>query len=449
MHAVLSARNWKQCPVDIYFLATFHSCVLVGPYRVVYNTLLLCSDLFPSWEEPMATPSPLMSTRPQTQYLHDALEDLKAKHQNIHLRILEGEQKPIATIDGKEVINLSSNNYLGLTTHPKLRRAAIDAIRKYGVGSGAVRTIVGTMKIHMELEEQIARFKGTEACVVFQSGFTANAGTVSAILGKEDLIISDELNHASIIDGCRLSRATIKVFKHKDIADCERILQETKDWNGHKLLVTDGVFSMDGDIAPLPALCDLAEKYNCIMMVDDAHSSGVLGRGGRGTVDHFGCHGRVHIQVGTLSKAIGAMGGYVAGSRDLIDFLYLRARPFLFSTSHPPATAAACQAAFTLLDSPEGEKLVKKLWANTKMFKRELKKRGFQFKVSETPIIPIHVGDAAKAFEFSKKVFEAGVYAPAVGYPTVAEGKARLRAIVSATHKREQLLRAADILAET
>src|SRR5467141_4274443 len=303
------------------------------------------------------------------------------------------------------------------------------------------------MKIHMELEEQIARFKNTEACVVFQSGFTANAGTVAAILGKDDLIISDELNHASIIDGCRLSKATIKVFKHRDLNDCERVCQETANWPGRKLLITDGVLSMDGEIAPLPQLCDLAEKYNCIMMVDDAHASGVLGRGGRGTVDHHQCHGRVHIQVGTLSKAIGAMGGYVCGSRDLIDFLYLRARPFLFSTSHPPATAAACQAAFALLDAPEGEKLVKKLWANTKFFKRELKRRGFQFKVSETPIIPIHVGDAAKAFEFSKKLFEAGVFAPAVGYPTVAEGKARLRAIVSATHRREQLLGAAEILA--
>jgi glycine C-acetyltransferase len=335
-----------------------------------------------------------------------------------------------------------------LTTHKALRKAALDAVKRYGAGAGAVRTIAGTMKLHMELEEQIAAFKNVEACVVFQSGFTANAGTVSAVLGKEDLIISDELNHASIIDGARLSKATIKVFKHKDVKDCDRILQENANWNGHKLIITDGVFSMDGDIAPLPELCDLAEKYNCIMMVDDAHASGVLGRGGRGSVDHHQCHGRVHIQVGTLSKAIGSMGGYVCGSRDLIDFLYLRARPFLFSTSHPPATAAACQAAFALLDSPEGEKLVKKLWANTKFFKRELKRRGFQFKASETPIIPIHVGDAAKAFEFSKKVFEAGVFAPAVGYPTVAEGKARLRAIVSATHKRDQLLRAAEILAE-
>lgn len=382
------------------------------------------------------------------QYITDQLKELRAKGLAPKLRVLDGENKPVCMIDGKEVINLASNNYLGLTTHKALRKAALDAVKRYGAGAGAVRTIAGTMKLHMDLEEQIAKFKNVEACVVFQSGFTANAGTVSAFLGKDDLIVSDELNHASIIDGARLSKATIKVFKHKDVADCERILQEHASFPGKKLIITDGVFSMDGDIAPLPQLCDLAEKFNCIMMVDDAHSSGVLGRGGRGTIDHFGVHGRVHIQVGTLSKAIGAMGGYVCGSRDLIDFLYLRARPFLFSTSHPPATAAACQAAFTLLDSPAGEKLVKKLWANTKMFKRELKKRGFQFKGTETPIIPIHVGEAEKAFEFSRKLFDAGLYAPAVGYPVVAEGKARLRAIVSAMHKREQLLRAADILAE-
>ena len=248
----------------------------------------------------------------------------------------------------------------------------------------------------MELEEQIARFKHTEACVVFQSGFTANAGTVSAILAKDDLIISDELNHASIIDGCRLSKATIKVFKHKDVADCERVLKETENWNGRKLLVTDGVFSMDGDIADLPALCDLAEKYHCITMVDDAHSSGVLGRNGRGTVDHLNCHGRVDIQVGTLSKAIGVLGGYVCGSRELVDFLYHRARPFIFSTSHPPAVVGACSAAFELLDSETGEKLIKRLWSNTKFFKRGLKKLGFKTGVSETPITPIHVGRPRK-----------------------------------------------------
>ena len=396
----------------------------------------------------MSTIGAAPGTRQPLAYLHEQLEELKAKGLYFRLRVLESEQKPVASFDGQEVINLSSNNYLGLTTHRALRRAALEATRRWGVGAGAVRTIAGTMKIHMELEEQIARFKNTEACVVFQSGFTANAGTVAAILGKDDLIISDELNHASIIDGCRLSKATIKVFKHRDLNDCERVCQETANWPGRKLLITDGVFSMDGEIAPLPQLCDLAEKYNCIMMVDDAHASGVLGRGGRGTVDHLGCHGRVDIQVGTLSKAIGAMGGYVCGSRDLIEWLYHRGRPFLFSTSHPPSVTATCQAAFGLLDSPEGEKLIKKLWANTKFFKKRLKESGFSTGASETPITPIHVGEAAKAFEFSRRLFDAGLYAPAVGYPTVPEGKARLRAIVTATHKRAELERAAEILAE-
>jgi len=387
------------------------------------------------------TPNPL-------SYLRDQLAELEAKGLHFRLRVLEGEQKPVAHFDGKEVINLSSNNYLGLATHKALRRAAIEAIRTHGVGAGAVRTIAGTMDLHMALEKQIAKFKGTEACVVFQSGFTANAGTVAAILGKDDLILSDELNHASIIDGCRLSRATIKVFKHKDVADCERLCRETENWPGHKLLITDGVFSMDGDIAPLADLCGLAEKFNCIMMVDDAHSSGVLGRGGRGTVDHLACHGRVHIQVGTLSKAIGAMGGYVCGSRELIDFLYHRARPFLFSTGHPPSVVATCQAAFTLLDSPEGEKLLKKLWSNTKFFQRRLKKLGFSTGATQTPITPIHVGEGAKAFEFSRRLYDAGVYIPAVGFPTVPEGKARLRAMVTATHKRADLERACEIIAE-
>jgi glycine C-acetyltransferase len=388
------------------------------------------------------------ASRPQLAYLHDALEELKAKGLHFHLRVLQGEQLPVANFDGKDVINLSSNNYLGLTTNKSLRRAALAAIREWGVGTGAVRTIAGTMRPHMELEQQIAKFKGTESCVVFQSGFTANAGTVAAILGKDDLIISDELNHASIIDGCRLSRATIKVYKHADAADCQRICEESATWPGKKLLITDGVFSMDGDIAPLPQLCDLAEKFNCIMMVDDAHASGVLGRGGRGTVDHFGCHGRVDIQVGTLSKAIGAMGGYVCGSAELIDFLYHRARPFLFSTGHPPSVVATCQAAFTLLDSPGGERLIKKLWSNTKFFQRRLRKLGFSTGKSRTPITPIHVGDASKAHEFSRSLYEAGVFISAVGYPTVPEGKARLRAIVTATHKRADLERACEILSE-
>jgi glycine C-acetyltransferase len=381
-------------------------------------------------------------------YLREQLADLDAKGLHFRLRVLEGEQKPVAHFDGKDVINLSSNNYLGLTTHKALRRAAIEAIRTHGVGAGAVRTIAGTMDLHVALEEQIAKFKGTEACVVFQSGFTANAGTVAAILGKDDLILSDELNHASIIDGCRLSRATIKVFKHRDVADCERVCKETENWAGHKLLITDGVFSMDGDIAPLAELCGLAEKFNCIMMVDDAHSSGVLGRGGRGTVDHLGCNGRVHIQVGTLSKAIGAMGGYVCGSRELIDFLCHRARPFLYSTGHPPSVIATCQAAFTLLDSPDGEKLLKKLWSNTKFFQRRLKKLGFSTGVTQTPITPIHVGEGAKAFEFSRRLYDAGVYIPAVGFPTVPEGKARLRSMVTATHKRADLERGCEIIAQ-
>jgi len=381
-------------------------------------------------------------------YLRDQLAELETTGRHFRLRVLEGEQKPVANFDGKDVINLSSNNYLGLTTHKSLRRAAIEAVRTHGVGAGAVRTIAGTMDLHMALEEQIAKFKGTEACVVFQSGFTANAGTVAAILGKDDLILSDELNHASIIDGCRLSRATIKVFKHRDTADCERLCKETENWPGHKLLITDGIFSMDGDIAPLAELCALAEKFNCIMMVDDAHSSGVLGRNGRGTVDHLGCHGRVHIQVGTLSKAIGAMGGYVCGSRELIDFLYHRARPFLFSTGHPPSVVATCQAAFTLLDSPDGEKLIKKLWSNTRFFQRRLKKLGFSIGATQTPITPIHVGEASKAFEFSRRLYDAGVYIPAVGFPTVPEGKARLRAMVTATHKRRDLERACEIIAE-
>src|SRR3954449_10381290 len=270
-------------------------------------------------------------------YLGDQINQLKEKGTHFRLRVLEDEQEPVCTFDGKKVISLASNNYLGLTTHPKLREAAEKAVRDFGVGSGAVRTIAGTMKLHIELEEKIARFKNVEACVVFQSGFTANAGTVSAILGKEDFIISDELNHASIIDGARLSRAKIKVFRHKDVAHCEELLKEVANEPGHKLVITDGVFSMDGDIGPVDKLAALAEKYGAIMMVDDAHASGVLGRNGRGSVDHFAMHGKVDVQVGTLSKAIGALGGYVCGNRSLIEFLYHRARPFLFSTSHPPS----------------------------------------------------------------------------------------------------------------
>ena len=389
------------------------------------------------------------SSRPQLAFLTDQLDQLKQKGTHFKLRVLEDEQEPLCTFDGKQVINLASNNYLGLCTHPRLREAALDATKRFGVGSGAVRTIAGTMKIHMELEEKIARFKNVEACVVFQSGFTANAGTVSAILGKDDFIISDELNHASIIDGARLSRAKILVFRHKDVAHAEEQLASIKNQSGHKLLITDGVFSMDGDIGPLPALCDLAEKYGAIMMVDDAHASGVLGRNGRGTIDHFNVHGRVDVQVGTLSKAIGALGGYVCGSRDLIDFLYHRARPFLFSTSHPPSVAATCIAAFEVLEQ-EPER-IDKLWENTRYFKKELGSLGFNIggqttPASETPITPIIVGDGARAMEFSRELFKEGVMATGIAFPIVQEGKARIRTIMTATHTRAQLDQALETL---
>ena len=392
-----------------------------------------------------------MATRTSSplSYLGEQLNELKQKGTHFRLRVLEDEQAPVCTFDGKKVINLASNNYLGLTTHHKLRQAAIEATKKYGVGSGAVRTIAGTMKVHMELEEKIARFKNVEASVVFQSGFAANAGTVAAVLGKDDFIISDELNHASIIDGARLSRATIKVFHHKDTAHAEELLKEAADKPGHKLLITDGVFSMDGDIAPLPALCDLAEKYGAIMMVDDAHSSGVLGRNGRGTIDHYKVHGRVDIQVGTLSKAIGALGGYVCGSRDLIDFLYHRARPFLFSTSHPPSVAATCIAAFEVLEK-EPER-IEKLWENTRYWKKELGGLGFNIggvntPTSETPITPIITGDGALTMEFSRELFKEGVMGTGIAFPTVPEGKARVRTIMTATHTRDELDQALAVL---
>jgi glycine C-acetyltransferase len=380
----------------------------------------------------------------QLQYLTDELNKLREQKLYQKLRVLETEQLPVSRFDGREVINLSSNNYLGLTTHPKLRERALEAIRKFGVGSGAVRTIAGTMSIHLELEEKIARFKHVEASVVFQSGFTANAGTVQAILGREDVIISDQLNHASLIDGCRLSRAEIKIFPHKDLEACESILKEIAGRNCRKLLATDGVFSMDGDIAPLPQLVELAEKYGCIMMIDDAHASGVLGRNGRGTVDHYKLHGRVDIQVGTLSKAIGALGGYVCSTRDAIEFLYHRARPFLFSTSHPPSVAATCLAAFEVLE--EEPQLIDQLWASTRFFKEGLKKLGFNTGMSETPITPVIVGEAALAHQFSRELFAAGVFAQGIGFPTVPEGKARIRTIVTATHTQEELTRALDIL---
>jgi glycine C-acetyltransferase len=378
-------------------------------------------------------------------YLGVELDTLRQQNLFRPLRILEDEQKARTAFDGRSVVNLSSNNYLGLTTHPRLRMEALRALERFGVGSGSVRTIAGTMAIHMELERRLAEFKKVEAVVVFQSGFAANAGTVSAILTKEDVVISDELNHASIIDGCRLSRATIKVFPHKDVAAARKIARELPA-NQRKLLITDGVFSMDGDLGPLAALCEVAEETGCIMMVDDAHASGVFGRNGRGTVDHFEMHGRVDVQVGTLSKAIGSLGGYVAGNRNLIEFLYHRARPFLFSTSHPPAVAAACIAALdVLLDEPE---IIERLWANTRFFKEGLARLGFNTGASESPITPVIAGDGARAMKLSDRLFEEGVFAQGIAFPTVARDKARVRTIVTATHTREDLQFALDAFAK-
>jgi glycine C-acetyltransferase len=377
-------------------------------------------------------------------YLGDELRSLKDQNLYRRLRILEDEQKAHTTFDGRSVVNLSSNNYLGLTTHPRLRERAREALERFGVGSGSVRTIAGTMGIHMELERRLAEFKKVEAVVVFQSGFTANAGTVSAILTKDDFVISDELNHASIIDGCRLSRATIKVFPHRDTDAARRIARDLPA-GPRKLLITDGVFSMDGDLGPLRELCAVAEETGCIMMVDDAHASGVFGRNGRGTVDHFDVHGRVDVQVGTLSKAVGALGGYVAGNRNLIEFLYHRARPFLFSTSHPPAVAAACIAALdVLIDEPE---IIERLWDNTRFFKEGLARLGFDTGTSESPITPVLAGEGARAMALSDRLFDQGVFAQGIAFPTVARDKARVRTIVTATHTREELQFALDAFA--
>ena len=375
------------------------------------------------------------------RYLADELASLKEQGLYRSLRVLDAEQKAKTSIDHRSVVNLSSNNYLGLTTHPKLRERMLQAVTDLGVGSGSVRTIAGTMAIHMELERKLAAFKQTEAAVVFQSGFAANAGTVASILTKEDVIVSDELNHASIIDGARLSRATIKVFPHKDAHAARKILQELPKPQ-RKLLITDGVFSMDGDIGALPELCDLADEFGCIMMVDDAHASGVFGKNGRGTVDHFTLHGRVDIQVGTLSKAIGALGGYVAGTRTLIEFLYHRARPFLFSTSHPPGVAAACLAAIEVLE--QEPQWIERLWDNTRFFKSGLRKLGFDTGLSESPITPVIAGDGALAMQLSDRLFEEGVFAQGIAFPTVPRGKARVRTIVTATHTRDELQFALD-----
>jgi len=386
----------------------------------------------------MSTPG----TSTPLAFVDDELAALRARGLYRWPRELAGEQAPVCVYDGRRVVNLCSNNYLGLANHARLKEAARRAIDVYGVGSGAVRTIAGNMAIHQILERRLAAFKRTEAALLYQSGFTANAGTVAALLGKDDVVVSDELNHASIIDGCRLSGAERKIFPHKDIAAARRCLEEARGAR-RVLLITDGVFSMDGDLAPLPQLTTLAREFGAIMMVDDAHASGVVGAAGRGTVEHFGLHGKVDIQVGTLSKAWACLGGYVAGSRPLVEFLMNRARPLLFSTSHPPSVAATALAALDLIE--EAPDLIARLWDNTRYFKTGLGELGFDTGASETPITPVMIGDESEAMRFSDRLFEAGVFALGIAYPTVPRGKARVRTIVTAGHTRDDLAQALDV----
>jgi glycine C-acetyltransferase len=375
-------------------------------------------------------------------HLRDELEELREQRLLLHPRTLEGATGARARFDGREVINLASNNYLGLANHPHVNEAASKAALELGAGSGAVRTIAGTMTLHRELERRFADFKRAEDSLMFQSGFTANAGTVAAILSKDDVIVSDRLNHASIIDGARLSRAEIKVFPHKDVDAADTLLAETSRAGRRQLLITDGVFSMDGDIAPLPGLVEIAEKHEAIMMIDDAHATGVIGTGGAGTVDHFGLHGRVDIQVGTLSKAIGVLGGFIAGPHHLIEWLQNRGRPFLFSTSAPPAVVAGCLAALDVIhDEPER---LRRLWSNTALFKEGLRALGFDTGASETPITPVITGDEEKTQSLARRLFDEGVFCPAIVFPTVGRGQARVRTIVTAGHTEDDLREATE-----
>ncbi|CDN42234.1 glycine C-acetyltransferase [Paenibacillus sp. P22] len=368
--------------------------------------------------------------------LKDELEELKRQGRYRLPAVWESGSGPWMEMGGRRILQMASNNYLGLTDHPRMKQAAIEAIEKYGVGSGSVRTISGTLDIHDQLERELAEFKGTEAALVFQSGFTTNQGVFGTLLQPEDVVISDELNHASIIDGIRLTKAARRIFKHKDMNQLEEILKESGSFN-RRYIVTDGVFSMDGDIAPLPEIVELAERYDAIVCVDDAHASGVLGKNGKGTTDHFGLNGRVHIQIGTLSKAVGVVGGYAAGSLALKEYLIHKARPFLFSTSQTPAVAASCLEAIRVLrSSPE---LGERMWASANSFRSQLQADGFDTGASETPIIPIVVGEAARTMEFSARLLEEGVFAPAIVYPTVAADKGRVRFIITASHTAEDL----------
>jgi glycine C-acetyltransferase len=370
-------------------------------------------------------------------WLTQEIEGLKEQGLYNRIRTIGSAQGARLMVDGRNVLNFCSNNYLGLANHPKLVQAAEEAMKKYGVGPAAVRSIAGTTDLHVQLEERLARFKGAEEVITFQSGFTANLGTISALVGKEDVIFSDRLNHASIIDGCRLSGAQIVAYEHNDPGALEDAIKEHAAHYRRALIVTDGVFSMDGDIAPLPELYEVAKKYDILFMVDDAHGEGVLGKGGRGIVDHFGLHGKVDIEVGTMSKAFGVVGGMVAGDKRIIEWLRQRARPFLFSSAVTAPDAAACLAAVDLLE--ESTELVDKLWDNANYFKAEMKKLGFDIGLSQTPITPIMLGEAPLAQQFSRELFEEGVFAMAIGYPTVPKGKARIRVMISAAHDRDDL----------
>jgi len=370
-------------------------------------------------------------------WLTQEIDGLKEQGLYNRIRTIGSAQGARLIVDGKDVLNFCSNNYLGLANHPKIVEAAKNATKKYGVGPAAVRSIAGTTDLHVDLEKRLAKFKGAQDVITFQSGFTANLGTIAALVGKEDVIFSDRLNHASIIDGCRLSGGRIVAYEHNDPAALDAAIRENAGTYRRALIVTDGVFSMDGDIAPLPALHEVAKKHDIMLMVDDAHGEGVLGKGGRGIVDHFGLHGKVDIEVGTLSKAFGVVGGLVAGDQVIVEWLRQRGRPFLFSSAVTAPDAAACLAAIDLLESSTD--LVDKLWDNARYFKAEMKKLGFDTGVSETPITPVMLGEAPLAQQFSRDLFEAGVFAMAIGFPTVAKGKARIRVMISASHDRDDL----------
>ena len=374
------------------------------------------------------------------------INSLKEQGLYNNIRTLGSPQGAWLTVDGKNVLNFCSNNYLGLANHPKIVEAAKEATKKYGVGPAAVRTIAGTMDLHIQLEQRLAKFKGAEDVITFQSGFTANLGTIPALVGKGDVIFSDRLNHASIIDGCRLSGAKIIAYEHNDAGSLEDAIKEHISNYRRALIVTDGVFSMDGDVAPLPALYEVAQKYDIMFMVDDAHGEGVLGKGGRGIVDHFDLHGKIDVEVGTMSKAFGVVGGMVAGKKEIIEWLKQRGRPFLFSSAVTVPDAAACLAAVDLLE--ESTELVDKLWANAKYFKEEMAKLGFDTGQSETPITPIMLGEAPLAQQFSRELYEEGVFGMAIGYPTVPQGKARIRVMISAAHDNDDLGKGLDAFAK-